>query len=62
MIFEYFLKFDMVVTFVALFTIVLLWILKLPIPKALFWVFIVSLLISLLTLLLIHFYRSKNNE
>jgi len=61
MIFEYFLKFDMVVTFVALFTMVILWILELPIPKALLWIFAVSLMISIITLLLIQLHKSKNN-
>ncbi|SHE65960.1 hypothetical protein SAMN02745249_00858 [Atopostipes suicloacalis DSM 15692] len=61
MLFEYFLKFDMVVTFVALFTMVILWILELPIPKALLWIFGVSLIVSIITLLLIQFLKSKNN-
>lgn len=62
MIFEYFLKFDMVVTFVALFTIVMLWILKLPVPKALLWIFGVSLMITFITYLLIYLYQSKNED
>lgn len=61
MLFEYFLKFDMVVTFVALFTMVILWILELPIPKALLWISGVSLIVSIITLLLIQFLKSKNN-
>ena len=61
MLFEYFLKFDLVVTFVALFTMVILWILELPIPKALLWIFGVSLIVSIITLLLIQFLKSKNN-
>ena len=62
MIFEYFLKFDMVVTIVSLLTIVMLLILKLSIPKALLWVFGISLMISIITLLLIQLHKSKNNK
>ncbi|HIZ71261.1 MAG TPA: hypothetical protein H9808_05785 [Candidatus Atopostipes pullistercoris] len=62
MIFEYFLKFDMVVTIVSLLTIVMLLILKLSIPKALLWVFGISLMISIITLLLIQLHQSKNNK
>lgn len=62
LIVEYFLKFDMVVTFVALFTIIMLLILRIPIPKALLWIFGVSLMISIITLLLIRLYKSKTNQ
>ena len=62
LIVEYFLKFDMVVTFVALFTIIMLLILGIPIPKALLWIFGVSLMISIITLLLIRLYKSKTNQ
>lgn len=57
MVIEYVLKLDLVVTFVSLFTIVILFILGVPIPKALVWVFIGSLVLVLLTLLLLQLYR-----
>lgn len=58
-IIEYFLKFDMVVTFVALFTILMLLILGISIPKALLWILGMGLVISIITLLLVRFYESK---
>lgn len=61
-IIEYFLKFDMVITFVALLTITILLVLGIPIPKALLWITGVSLTISIITLLLIRLYKSKNNS
>lgn len=61
-IIEYFLKFDMVITFVALLTIIILLILGIPIPKALLWIAGVSLMISIITLLLMRLYKSKNNS
>lgn len=57
MVIEYVLKLDLVVTFVSLFTIVILFILGVPIPKALVWVFIGSLVLVLLTLLLLQLYK-----
>jgi len=57
---EYFLKFDMVIAFVSLLTIIMLLILGIPIPKALLWVFIVSLIITVITLLLIRLNQSNN--
>lgn len=57
MVIEYILKLDLVVTFVSLFTIVILFILGVPIPKALVWVFIGSLVLVLLTLLLLQLYK-----
>lgn len=64
MVIEYVLKLDLVVTFVSLFTIVILFILGVPIPKALVWVFIGSLVLVLLTLLLLQLYKRhiENNE
>ena len=64
MVIEYILKLDLVVTFVSLFTIVILFILGVPIPKALVWVFIGSLGLVLLTLLLLQLYKRhiENNE
>lgn len=64
MVIEYVLKLDLVVTFVSLFTIVILFILGVPIPKALVWVFIGSLVLVLLTLLLLQLYKQhiENNE
>lgn len=64
MVIEYILKLDLVVTFVSLFTIVILFILGVPIPKALVWVFIGSLVLVLLTLLLLQLYKRhiENNE
>lgn len=57
MVIEYVLKLDLVVTFVSLFTIIILFILGVPIPKALVWVFIGSLVLVLLTLLLLQLYK-----
>ena len=64
MVIEYVLKLDLVVTFVSLFTIVILFILGVPIPKALVWIFIGSLALVLLTLLLLQLYKRhiENNE
>ena len=64
MVIEYVLKLDIVVTFVSLFTIVILFILGVPIPKALVWIFIGSLALVLLTLLLLQLYKRhiENNE
>lgn len=62
MVIEYVLKLDLVVTFVSLFTIVILFILGVPIPKALVWVFIGSLVLVLLTLLLLQLYRRHIEE
>ncbi len=62
MVIEYVLKLDLVVTFVSLFTIVILFILGVPIPKALVWVFIGSLVLVLLTLLLLQLYKRHIEE
>ena len=62
MVIEYILKLDLVVTFVSLFTIVILFILGVPIPKALVWVFIGSLVLILLTLLLLQLYKRHIEE
>ena len=62
MVIEYVLKLDLVVTFVSLFTIIILFILGVPIPKALVWVFIVSLVLILLTLLLLQLYKRHIEE
>lgn len=62
MVIEYVLKLDLVVTFVSLFTIVILFILGVPIPKALVWVFIGSLVLVLLTLLLLQLYKRYIEE
>ena len=62
MVIEYILKLDLVVTFVSLFTIVILFILGVPIPKALVWVFIGSLVLVLLTLLLLQLYKQHIEE
>ena len=62
MVIEYVLKLDIVVTFVSLFTIVILFILGVPIPKALVWVFIGSLVLVLLTLLLLQLYKRHIEE
>ena len=62
MVIEYILKLDLVVTFVSLFTIVILFILGVPIPKALVWVFIGSLVLVLLTLLLLQLYKRHIEE
>ena len=64
MVIEYILKLDLVVTFVSLFTIIILFILGVSIPKALVWVFIGSLVLVLLTLLLLQLYKRhlENNE
>ena len=62
MVIEYVLKLDLVVTFVSLFTIVILFILGVPIPKALVWVFIGSLVLILLTLLLLQLYKRHIEE
>lgn len=64
MVIEYILKLDLVVTFVSLFTIIILFILGVSIPKALVWVFIGSLGLVLLTLLLLQLYKRhiENNE
>lgn len=62
MVIEYVLKLDLVVTFVSLFTIVILFILGVPIPKALVWVFIGSLVLVLLTLLLLQLYKQHIEE
>ena len=62
MVIEYVLKLDLIVTFVSLFTIVILFILGVPIPKALVWVFIGSLVLILLTLLLLQLYKRHIEE
>ena len=62
MVIEYILKLDLVVTFVSFFTIVILFILGVPIPKALVWVFIGSLVLVLLTLLLLQLYKRHIEE
>ena len=62
MVIEYVLKLDLVVTFVSLFTIIILFILGVPIPKALVWVFIGSLVLVLLTLLLLQLYKQHIEE
>ena len=62
MVIEYVLKLDLVVTFISLFTIVILFILGVPIPKALVWVFIGSLVLILLTLLLLQLYKRHIEE
>ena len=62
MVIEYVLKLDLVVTFISLFTIVILFILGVPIPKALVWVFIGSLVLVLLTLLLLQLYKRHIEE
>ena len=62
MVIEYVLKLDLVVTFVSLFTIVILFILGVPIPKALVWVFIGSVVLVLLTLLLLQLYKRHIEE
>ena len=62
MVIEYILKLDLVVTFVSLFTIVILFILGVPIPKALVWIFIGSLVLVLLTLLLLQLYKRHIEE
>ena len=62
MVIEYVLKLDLVVTFVSLFTIVILFILGVPIPKALVWVFIGSVVLVLLTLLLLQLYKQHIEE
>ena len=62
MVIEYVLKLDLVVTFVSLFTMVILFILGVPIPKALVWVFIGSLVLVLLTLLLLQLYKRHIEE
>lgn len=62
MVIEYVLKLDLVVTFVSLFTIIILFILGVPIPKALVWVFIGSLVLVLLTLLLLQLYKRHIEE
>lgn len=62
MVIEYVLKLDLVVTFVSLFTIVILFILGVPIPKVLVWVFIGSLVLVLLTLLLLQLYKRHIEE
>ena len=62
MVIEYILKLDLVVTFVSLFTIIILFTLGVSIPKALVWVFIGSLVLVLLTLLLLQLYKRHIEE
>lgn len=62
MIIEYMLKLDLVVVVISLLTMVILFILGVPIPNALIWVFVGSLILVLITFLLLQFYKSRYNE
>ena len=62
MIIEYMLKLDLVVTFVSLVTMVILFILDVPIPRALVWIFVISLVIVAITFLALKFYQSKYGD
>lgn len=62
MIIEYMLKLDLVVTFVSLVTMVILFILDVPIPRALIWIFVISLVIVAITFLALKFYQSKYGD
>lgn len=62
MIIEYMLKLDLVVTFVSLFTMIILLILDVSIPRALIWLFIISLVVVILTYLALKFYQSKYED
>lgn len=62
MIIEYMLKLDLVVVFISFLTMIILFILGVPIPNALIWVFVGSLILVLITFLLMQFYKSRYNE
>lgn len=59
MIIEYMLKLDLVVTVVSLVTMIILLILDVTIPRALIWIFIISLVVVAITFLALKFYQSK---
>lgn len=59
MVIEYMLKLDLVVTFVSLFTMIILFILDVTIPRALIWIFLISLVVVAITFLALKFYQSK---
>lgn len=59
MIIEYMLKLDLVVTVVSLVTMIILLILDVTIPRALIWIFIISLVVVAITFLGLKLYQSK---
>ena len=62
MIIEYLLKFDMVLLFVSLFTIIVLMISDLPVPRVLIWIFIINMIFIIVSYILIRIYKSKKNS
>lgn len=59
---EFVLQVDLIVAAVSLFTIIVLWILNVPIPNALILIFIISILLMIITLLILRFLDSGKRE
>ncbi len=59
---EFVLQVDLIVAAVSLFTIIVLWILNVPIPNALILIFIISILLMIITLLILRFLDSRKRE
>lgn len=59
---KFVLQVDLIVAAVSLFTIIVLWILNVPIPNALILIFIISILLMIITLLILRFLDSRKRE
>ena len=59
MVIEYMLKLDLVVTFVSMVTMIILFILDIPVPRALILLFIISLIVVALTFIALKLFQLR---
>lgn len=60
MVIEYMLKLDLVVTFVSMVTMIILFILDIPVPRALILLFIISLIVVALTFIALKLFQLRS--
>lgn len=60
MVIEYMLKLDLVVTFVSMVTMIILFILDIPVPRVLILLFIISLIVVALTFIALKLFQLRS--
>lgn len=59
---QFVLQVDLIVGAVSLFTIIMLWILDVPVPRALILIFIISVLLLIISLIINRIIKYKNRK
>lgn len=59
---QFVLQVDLIVGAVSLFTIIMLWILDVPVPRALILIFIISVLLLIISLIINQIIKYKNRK